>query len=395
MIKHLIKLIWNRKKSTMLLMVEVFLSFLVIFAISTAVFSELSNYNDPKGFNHKNLWIVQYQWEPDSLQMAKEKIRQIELSLKNFSEIENFTFTPSYNTPYTQSAMTTGIDKDDGTRINFNVFNTDDSFLDVTEIKLTEGRWFNKSDDAESDVANIIVNKTFAQKYFGDKPAAGEYISEGKGKRKCIGVVESYKYQGEFSENRPAMFYRQTIADIDDDYKPDYILLRVKPGTPPEFEEKIVQHISSLTKGWLVNLRRTEETREVYIEDKLFSMAVPAFIGGFLIINVALGLMGVLWYSINRRKPEIGLRKASGASGAKITGQIIAEAIILGTFSIAGGVFLAFQAPLLELFNISTVIFTAGIIAAAIFLYLIISFCAFYPGILAARIAPADALHDD
>ena len=47
----------------------------------------------------------------------------------------------------------------------------------------------------------------------------------------------------------------------------------------------------------------------------LVPMIVLLIVACFLIINVALGLFGVLWYNINKRRGEIGLRRAVGATG--------------------------------------------------------------------------------
>jgi len=51
----------------------------------------------------------------------------------------------------------------------------------------------------------------------------------------------------------------------------------------------------------------------------LVPMIVLLIVGGFLVINVALGLFGVLWYNINKRRGEIGLRRAVGATGNSVS----------------------------------------------------------------------------
>jgi putative ABC transport system permease protein len=64
----------------------------------------------------------------------------------------------------------------------------------------------------------------------------------------------------------------------------------------------------------------------------LVPMIIASIVAGFLVINVALGLFGVLWYNINKRKGEIGLRRAVGASGNSISGSSIGEALVLSTY---------------------------------------------------------------
>jgi len=75
----------------------------------------------------------------------------------------------------------------------------------------------------------------------------------------------------------------------------------------------------------------------------LVPMIILIIVAGFLIINVALGLFGVLWYNINLRKSEIGLRRALGASGNAVSKQLVGEALVLSTFALIIGSFLQFS----------------------------------------------------
>jgi putative ABC transport system permease protein len=127
----------------------------------------------------------------------------------------------------------------------------------------------------------------------------------------------------------------------------------------------------------------------------LIPMIVLLLVGGFLIINVALGLFGVLWYNINKRKGEIGLRRAIGASGAAVSGQLVSEALIIASLSLAAGTFFAVQFPLLNVFDLPPNVYFLAILFSIIFIYLLVLICSLYPGRQAAAIYPAVALHED
>ena len=115
-----------------------------------------------------------------------------------------------------------------------------------------------------------------------------------------------------------------------------------------------------------------------------------------MITNVALGLFGVIWYNINRRKPEIGLRRALGAPSTTIYKQIIGEALALTTFGITIGSFFALQFPLLKIFGfIDNEVYFFAFVLSLLFIYIIVVVCALYPSHLAAKIHPAAALHED
>jgi len=112
-------------------------------------------------------------------------------------------------------------------------------------------------------------------------------------------------------------------------------------------------------------------------------------------INVSLGLFGVLWYNINKRKGEIGLRRAVGATGRSVSGQLMGESLVLATFSLFVGCFFAVQFPLLNVLDLPAGIYVTAIGLSVLFIYTLVFICSLYPGKQAAAIYPAVALHED
>ncbi len=118
-------------------------------------------------------------------------------------------------------------------------------------------------------------------------------------------------------------------------------------------------------------------------------------IAGFLIINVALGIFGVLWYTIHKRRGEIGLRRAVGATGRAISWQLVVEAVLIATLALVIGSLFAIQFPLLNLLDLPSENYITAIIYAILFIYVLVILCAVYPGKQASGIYPATALHED
>jgi putative ABC transport system permease protein len=108
-----------------------------------------------------------------------------------------------------------------------------------------------------------------------------------------------------------------------------------------------------------------------------------------------MGLFGVLWYNINKRRGEIGLRRAVGATGRSVSSQLVAEAMILATFSLIIGSFFAIQFPLLNVFNLPASVYLIALFLSVTFIYLLVLVCSLYPGKQAAAIYPAVALHEE
>jgi putative ABC transport system permease protein len=127
----------------------------------------------------------------------------------------------------------------------------------------------------------------------------------------------------------------------------------------------------------------------------LVPIIVLLIVASFLVINVALGLFGVLWYNINKRRGEIGLRRAVGATGNSVSSQLVAETLILATLSLIVGGFFAAQFPLMHVFDLPAIVYVIAIFLSIIFIYLLVFVCSLYPGKQAAAIYPAVALHEE
>jgi len=136
--------------------------------------------------------------------------------------------------------------------------------------------------------------------------------------------------------------------------------------------------------------RKVDNSRESWL-----MLIALLSICGFLCLNVALGLFGVLSYAINKRKSEIGLRQALGAHGFDITKQFILEILILAGVSILLGTFFAIQIPILKITEYPDVFFYKAIGYSTGIILLLVFTCALFPSLQAARITPANSLHED
>ena len=58
MIRHLLKIVWRRKRANTLVAIEIFFSFLVVFAVVTAAVALYAGWNRPLGFEWKDVWVV-------------------------------------------------------------------------------------------------------------------------------------------------------------------------------------------------------------------------------------------------------------------------------------------------------------------------------------------------
>lgn len=384
MIRHLFKLIWNKKKAHSLLLVEIWASFLVLFGLSSLIVYNVRNYREPLGFEYRNAWAISLNSNQDTTEVA-EKIERVLQQLKANPEVESASRMSS-NFPFSQSSMSNGIDYNKK-HIMADFFATDENYAKTLSIPVIEGRWY-RSADSVGKYTPIVINQKLKEGLFGDEKPVGKIISD---RFKVIGVVNTFKSKGEFMADKPALF---ELVDAKSTWN-DLMMVRVKPGTDAVFEAKMVKAITTMVPGWGVEVDHLTDSRKNQHNLTLVPVIIFLIVSGFLLINVALGLFGVLNLSIARRRGEIGLRRALGATGNGISGQFIGEIWVLATFALLIGLLFAVQFPLMNVFDIQAGIYLTAIAISIVVIYGIVTLCALFPSRLAARIQPAVALHEE
>ena len=92
------------------------------------------------------------------------------------------------------------------------------------------------------------------------------------------------------------------------------------------------------------------EGRDEMLRQKAMFFVPPVVIAVFLLLMVSFGLFGVLWQNVNSRIPELGLRRAIGASTAQIYGQIVTEQVLISSLAMAVGMLFLIQLPFAGIF---------------------------------------------
>ena len=389
MIKHILTLIWNKRKQNLLLFLEIFLAFVILFGVFSFVVENYRLYNTPLGFETDDVWIVNFNLEDfkDSTEMVETKERLYhELMAK--PEIVSVAWVGWVN-PFGNSVWITSNDDNDF-ELSTHMAYGDIHYAESAGLNIIEGRWFNESDEL-AKYPPVVITKRLRDKYFKDV-SIFDSVYVFNEESKVVGVVDHFKYQGEFSEEEPLTFF---YAPSHSEDLPN-LNLRLRQGTTTDFEEELNKTIASITKrnNFLIEKlenRRIRESRATWIP-----IIALLSISGFLILNVALGLFGVLWYNINKRRAEIGLRRTLGATQGNVTRQFVVEVFLVAFFGVLLGAFFAVQVPfLLKEELLKTENFYLGILFSSILIFVLVIICAFYPSRQASLIHPAVALHEE
>ena len=384
MLQHLFKLIWNKKKTHMLLIVEIWASFMVLFGLATLIVVNVGNYREPLGFSYERVWAIGLNTNQDTTELA-DKVQRIVQRLNTYPEVESVSRMSS-NFPFSANQMNNGIEYNKR-HVLADHYVTDENFAKTLEMPVVAGKWYRHTDSV-GKYWPIVINQKAKEGLFGDENALGKVVGE---RLKVVGVVDNFKAKGEFMSNKPAYF---ELVNAKDSWN-NTMLIRVKPGTDAVFEAKVVKDIATMVKGWSVEVDYQTDSRKNQHNLVLVPVIIASIISGFLLINVSLGLFGVLNLSIAKRRGEIGLRRAIGATGSGIASQFIGEIWVLATLAMLIGLLFAAQFPILNVFDLQAGVYITAILIAIAVIYGIVTLCALFPSRQAALIQPAVALHEE
>ncbi len=394
MTKHIFTLIWNKKKKNFLLLLEIFFAFLILFGVFTFVISNLRNYITPLGFDTENVWLARMEVPQDVDSADFAQMRQLlRTELEAIPEVGQVSYTINI-TPFSNSAWQNGTDEN-GFDLNARIIQNDEYYEETGGLNIIEGRWFIK-DDVHSKYKPVVISKMLRDLGWRGKPVIDSlfifnYDDGPDNQVKIVGVVDHYKYMGEFTEEYNMIFIYEPTTSTN----LDCMYIRVKDNASPTLEEQINKTIAAITKRNDFIIQTLESQRKRKSRQTWIPIGILLGIGSFLIINVALGLFGVLWYNINKRRPEIGLRRTLGATKSDIARQFIGEILMVAFFGIILAAFFTMQFPMMKLFDIENINYYYAMLISAGVIILLVLLCSFYPSRQAALINPAIALHED
>ncbi len=392
MFKHLIRLMWNKRRSNGMIFLEILLAFIVLFAVYAFGFYNLERYSSPLGFSFEESLKVKLDLDDDLDSTGILDVQdRIHRELLLIPGIEEAAFLGGI-TPFGGSTYYNGNDEN-GFEMGTQGFFTDHHFAKTMKLKMREGRWFSTEDD-NAKYSPIVVNGAFMDEYYPNASTILDTIIILEGEMKIIGVVEDFKYKSNFSENVPLTFFYQRWGG-NSKYGFENMIVRTTPGTTAAVEESIYNTLTRITKNTDVVVRSMAEARDRANRPTVIPLVILITISAFLLINIALGLFGVLFTQINRRRAEIGLRKAMGATPGQVTAQFVSEVLLVTVAGLLVGTFFAIQVPLLELLPIPGKYFYFGIGAAILTILLIVAVCALIPSRQAAGLHPAHVLHEE
>ena len=212
-------------------------------------------------------------------------------------------------------------------------------YFKALEIPFVTGRDFDDHDRVGAPKV-VIVNERMAKHYFGTTDVLGKHIGfEDVADTTIVGVVKDAQYVN-LRESRRRHFYLPTTQEK----QLTGLTLHVKTTTPPDLvAEELRAQLKAIDPHLpLYNIKTlSTEIDESLVQERLVTWLTAAF-GVLATLLTALGLYGVLTFSVARRTREIGIRVALGAQRRDVFRLIMIKGVILVGVGVAIGLAASF-----------------------------------------------------
>jgi putative ABC transport system permease protein len=268
-------------------------------------------------------------------------------------------------------------------------------------MRMVKGRTFSRHDD-EAGPGVVIINETMAARYFAGQDPIGQRLDMSgnpKDLREIVGVVADVRNYGVDAEVKPEAYVPLLQS------APGYLSSMTSALTivvrstidPTALAATLAEQVQALDKDQPVTAIKTMEW---YLADSMaqrrFNMLLLAVFAGLALVLAAVGIYGVIAYTVAQRTHEMGIRIALGARGADILRLVFSNAMATTIIGIVIGLAAAFALTRLLRSLLYQVTATDPVVFATIPLLLlaVATIATYLPARRAMKVDPITALRE-
>jgi len=279
-------------------------------------------------------------------------------------------------------------------------------YFEVFKIPLLRGRMFTDHDDAGSELV-VLINEGMAKKYWQDTNPVGQRITIGKGvgpefeepAREIVGIVGDVRNGGLDSDPEPIMYVpvaQMTNGQtaLNNRIIPITWIVRTRVE-PFSLSSEIQQQLRIASGGLPVShIRSMDQVRSESTQRTDFNMTLLVIFAGVALLLAAIGIYGLMAYSVQLRTQEIGIRMALGAGPQDVRSMVVKQGMRLALI----GVFLGVAAALALTRLMASLLYgvkpwdPAAIVSVAVLLSAVALLATYFPARRASRVDPMIAL---
>jgi len=227
-------------------------------------------------------------------------------------------------------------------------------YFEVFKIAMKRGRSFTERDDAQGGPV-AIVNEAFVRQYFKDDDPLRERLIIGKSfmrefateqPRQIVGVASDVRDGGLNNDPQPTMYVPQ--AQVPD--AANALNVRLAPiawvvrtrMAPYSVSAAIEDQLRQVTSLPVSDVRSMEDVVSRSISRQRFNMLLMTVFGASALLLAAIGIYGLMAYSVEQRTQEIGIRLALGADSAGVRRMVIVQGMRLAGAGVLVGLAVSF-----------------------------------------------------
>jgi putative ABC transport system permease protein len=262
-------------------------------------------------------------------------------------------------------------------------------FFETTGLPLLKGRDFRHIDN-EKSAKVMIVNETMARKFWPQTDPVGRSFSDGQDTYEVVGVARDTRYRN--LREPPGMTMYQPLAQA---YVPTMSLVVRTSTDPAKFAPLVQSRLHSIEPALTIyNVTTLLERvgRSLYVER--MESVILGFLGLLALVLTAIGVYGVVAYSVAQRTHELGIRMALGAQRKDVLKLVLRKGLVLVAWGSTVGLLACYWLARLvstQLYGVSPYD-PATLVSVAVLLATVALLASYIPARRATKVDPLVAL---
>lgn len=418
MIKHILKIIWNQRRSNGWIFAELLVVVSILWVMTDSLLVDKYTYYSPLGFDIEDTYKVQLGiltpgtpgYVDDSLLTTRqgEDVLRLAGLLRQASEVEEVSIS-HVGCVYTENRSWSQLyraDADTFIKANFRQSTISPEYFTVLRMKDTEGNLLGPQIGQRT--GGVITSDLERLFYGADVSARGKAVKyhPDNTDEMAILAVSGPVRESEYKKSIPFFYYipsqPEMIRQIEEAQAVGIdCLVRMKSGFRPEDMEKFLQGMGerlTVNNVYVSSVVPLSEMRTEILKKSEDTMKKKSALVSFMLINVFFGIIGTFWLRTQARQGEIGLRMALGSNRSRIGSLMNCEGLMLLVLTVP--LVLVFILNMLYFDMLDTIRlpytwwrFAVTFGGAYLLMAGMISLGIWFPMYKAVRMKPAEALH--